>query len=231
MHLAAHTVRLHTCDASSDVGKLGQYIPDCAHGSVLITTRNKQAGLSLAKGHPPTEVGEMNDTESQKLLRTKLTENPASDELSTLSSRLEHLPLALVQAAAFIEANSIPVSEYLQLLEKSDADLVDLLSEEFETVGRDTETPRAVAETWILSFEQIQRQNALASELLSLMSLFDRHAIPWEFLSYYMEGQQSREMEGEIQLTKALGVLKAFSFVTEDKGRLVTRKWLINWRC
>ncbi|KAK4241609.1 hypothetical protein C8A03DRAFT_40961 [Achaetomium macrosporum] len=163
---------------------------------------SSDAGLSLAMGHPPTEVGAMNDTESKKLLRTKLTESPASDELSTLSSQLEYLPLALVQAAAFIEANTIPMSEYLQLLEKSDQNLVDLLSEEFETGGRDSETPRAVAETWILSFEKIQRQNALTSELLSLMSFFDRHAIPWEFLSHYIEGQQGREIGGEIQLMK-----------------------------
>ncbi|KAK0728340.1 hypothetical protein B0T26DRAFT_800118 [Lasiosphaeria miniovina] len=67
----------------------------------------------------------------------------------------DHLPLALVQAAAFIEANTITVGEYLRLLDKGDRRLVDLLGEEFETVGRDLETPRAVAETWILSFEQI----------------------------------------------------------------------------
>ncbi|KAK3380940.1 hypothetical protein B0H63DRAFT_450325 [Podospora didyma] len=149
-------------DASGNVGKLGQYIPECPHGSFLITARNRQAGLSLAKGNTPTEVSEMNDIESHKLPHPKLTENPASDELPTLSPRLEHLLLALAQAAAFIEANSIPVSEYLQLLEKSDGDLVDLLSEEFETVGKDTKTPHAVTETWILSFEQIQRQNVSA---------------------------------------------------------------------
>ena len=71
--------------------------------------------------------------------------------------------------------------------------------------------------TWIVSFEQIQRQNILASNLLSLMSLFDRQTIPQEFLSYYSENQQSPEFKGRLQLTKALGVLKAFSFVVDDK--------------
>ena len=220
---------------SRHVGKLERYIPECAHGSLLITTRNKQAGLRLAKGHPPIEVCEMDGTESEKLLRTKVQENPTSSELSTLSSRLERLPLALVQAAAFIEANTITVSEYLRLLDKSNQNLVDLLSEEFETDGRDSETPRAVAETWILSFEQIQRQNPFAGDLLSLMSLFDRQAIPSEFLSRYSE-QQGQEAGGGLQLTKALGVLKAFSFVVEEKDQsldmhrlvqLVTRRWLV----
>ncbi len=226
-------------------GNLERYIPECAHGSFLITTRNKQAGLRLAKGNIPIAVRELNDTESEKLLRAKIKENPTSDELSTLSSRLERLPLTLVQAAAFIEANSITVGEYLRRLDKSDQDLVDLLSEEFETDGRDSETPRAVAETWILSFEQIQQQNPFAGELLSLMSLLDRQAIPLEFLLRYSQQQgqeakgrgklkkalrslkalsfvnqkQGQEARGDPQLTKALGVLKAFSFVVEEKNQ------------
>ncbi|KAK3362516.1 hypothetical protein B0T25DRAFT_524496 [Lasiosphaeria hispida] len=47
------------------------------------------------------------------------------------------------------------------------------------------------------------------------MSLFDRQAIPSEFL--YNKQQQGGKPTTEIQLTKALEVLKAFSFVTEDK--------------
>ncbi|KAK4241610.1 hypothetical protein C8A03DRAFT_30191 [Achaetomium macrosporum] len=158
--------------ASSYVGKLELYIPEPAHGSPLITTRNKQVGLRLAKGNIPIELEKMDDVESEKLLRTRLKD------------------------------------EYLRLLNTSDQALVDLLSEEFETVGRDSGTPRAVAETWILSFEQIQRQNTK---------------------------KQGQEQRGEIQLTKALGVLKPFCFVVEDKGhrfdmhhlvQIVTQKWL-----
>ena len=220
---------------ASGPGGLGQHIPECAHGSVLVTTRNKEAGSRLTRGGRPIEVKAMDDKESKELLEKKLEEDSIDpSDLSTLSSRLEHLPLALVQAAAFMQEKSVPISRYLELLDNSDQDLVDLLSEEFETDGRDSETPRAVAETWILSFKQIERQNVFAGELLSLMSLFDRQAIPLEFLSRYSE-QQGQEQSGKIQLTKALGVLKAFSFVTEDQGhgfdmhrlvQLVTQRWL-----
>ena len=218
-------------------GDLGRYIPECAHGSILVTTRNKQTSSKLTKGRRPIEVGKMGEVETDQLLRTRLEDDDLdSDDLSKLSSLLEHLPLALVQAAAFVQENSLSVREYLKLLEKSDRHLVELLSEGFETVGRDSETPHAVAETWVVSFEQIQRQNSLAAELLSLMSLFDRQAIPLEFLSNYNEPQEDQEPRKEIELTKALGVLKAFSFITEDKGhrldmhrlvQLVTQKWLV----
>ncbi|RYP57748.1 hypothetical protein DL769_009308 [Monosporascus sp. CRB-8-3] len=222
--------------AASDGGEgnLGQFLPECSHGALLITTRNKQAGVKLAKGHPPIDVGRMEEEECQSLLRARL-EGVAvtAADLSTLSDRLEHLPLALVQAAAFIQENSITVQRYLELQDEGDQSLVDLLSEEFETVGRDSERPRAVAQTWMLSFQQIQQQNPFAGELLSLMSRLDRQGIPQAFISNYRE--RNNRFEGRIELVKAVGVLKAFSLVSEEKGgninmhrlvQLVTRKWL-----
>jgi tetratricopeptide (TPR) repeat protein len=222
---------------SSHEESLGRHLPECPHGAILVTTRNKQAGSRLTKGKRPIEVGKMDEGETDQLLRARLDGiNVAPSESSALSSRLEHLPLALVQAAAFIQENTITIGEYLRLLDKSDQHVVDLLSEEFETDERDSETPRAVAETWILSFEQIQRQNPFAGELLSLMSLLYRQAIPLDFLCRYRKQQQDQEVRGEIQLTTALGVLKAFAFVAEEKDhgldmhrlvQLVTRKWLV----
>ncbi|KAJ6788122.1 hypothetical protein PWT90_07397 [Aphanocladium album] len=226
-----------TASSGAQEKSLGQYVPECAHGSILVTSRNKQAGQKLAKGTRLIEVNKMDDAEAIRLLRASLEDRdnaPGDEELLTLARRLEHLPLALVQAAAFIEANTMAIGGYIHLLEKSDQDQVDLLSEEFETVGRDSEAPRAVAETWILSFLQIQRQNPFASELFSLMSFFDRQAIPIVFLEYYTE-QQDQEGYREIQLQKTLGILKAFSFVTEGQEQsldihrlvqLISRKWL-----
>jgi tetratricopeptide (TPR) repeat protein len=228
-------------------GNLGRYIPECAHGSILVTTRNKQTGVRLAKGQEIIEVAKMDNDESGQLVRTKLDGLELADsEILLLSSRLEYLPLALVQAAAFIRENTITVSKYLRLLQESDHNLVKLLSKEFQTVGRDSETPHAVTATWIISFEQIARQNTFASELLSIMSFFDRQAIPMTFLSHYNERQQDEnqgnkleelEARGVIELEEALGILKAFSFVSVAKDEslnmhrlvhLVTRKWLVN---
>lgn len=158
---------------------LGQFIPDCANGTVLITTRNMQVGSRLTKGKHPIEVGKMDEHESTQLLRRGLQYGDETlMDLLQLSSRLEFLPLALVQAAAFIRENCIPVSEYLELLNGSENDVVELLSEEFEVGGRDSDTPRPVAQTWMLSFQQIKRRYPFAGEVLSLMSWFDRQAIP-----------------------------------------------------
>ncbi|KAK7419112.1 hypothetical protein QQZ08_010982 [Neonectria magnoliae] len=231
-------------DPSHDIteaeGSLGRYIPECTHGSILATTRNKKAGLRLAQGKPPVEVGRMTDGEAEQLMRAILEDDEiTAEEISPLSSRLEHLPLALAQAAAFIQENGILISEYIQLLAESDSALVDRLSEPFETVGRDSDIPHAVTATWIISFEQIERQNASTSEVLSLISLFDRQAIPKDFVTDYWRRRRSKELEASeaAEITKALGTLKAFSFISEGKDQsvdmhrlvqLVTRKWLVN---
>lgn len=52
---------------------LGHYIPECAHGSILATTRNKQAGVKLAKGEPLIEVRAMDVKESKELLHTRIS--------------------------------------------------------------------------------------------------------------------------------------------------------------
>uniref|UniRef100_A0A8H7NHM7 NB-ARC domain-containing protein n=1 Tax=Bionectria ochroleuca TaxID=29856 RepID=A0A8H7NHM7_BIOOC len=124
-------------------GRFSDYIPECRHRSLLVTTRNKQLGVRLAKGRQPVEVSCINKDKSEQLLLATLGNIGATTtELSLLSSQLEHLPLALVQAAAFIQETCITVAKYLQLLSESDKNIVRLLSKEFETVGRDSSNPK-----------------------------------------------------------------------------------------
>ncbi|KAK1962871.1 hypothetical protein LY78DRAFT_642439 [Colletotrichum sublineola] len=218
--------------------RLGNYLPDCAHGSILITTRDKKAASRFCQGKPSIiEIDKMDPKETGQLLQRTLGKEASLEEAASLSARLEYLPLALVQAAAFIQENSISISEYLQLLDESDENLVNQLSEPFTTVGRDSNVPNEVTTTWIVSFNQIQQRDILASQILSFICLLDRQAIPKKFVIHYCNEKHNRlQQPGTIEITKALGTLKAFSFVTESKGstidmhrlvQLVTRKWLI----
>ncbi|KAK2666295.1 hypothetical protein RAB80_017952 [Fusarium oxysporum f. sp. vasinfectum] len=221
-------------------GGLGRYIPECAHGSVLATSRNKQTALRLSRIKCPIEVNSMTNHEADRLIHSILEDDEISvEETSLLAARLEHLPLALVQAAAFIQENTISIGRYVQLLDESGIALVDCLSEPFETVGRDSDTPHAVTATWIISFEQIERQDSFAGEVLSLMCLLDRQAIPRNFIVDYWQKErvlEAGEPSQEAKITKALGTLKAFCFISEAKDetldihrlvQLVARKWLM----
>ncbi len=236
-------------DGPAVEGMLDKFIPICSHGAVLVTTRNKQTGIKLTRGHNLVEVGPMSREESGQLIRKRLEGDDTTDavQMSLLSSRLEHVPLAMVQAAAFIQENSLTVGKYVRLLEQGDDNLVELLSQSFHEEGIESSTPIAVTTAWIVSFTQIHKQHPCASKLLSLMSFFDRHSIPKLFLASYWQDehhhqrhQQQRQTDpttGTVELEKALGVLKAFSFVAESEideslnmhrlTQLVMRKWLI----
>lgn len=130
-------------------GDLAKWIPECAHGSILVTTRDKAAGSRLTRGGSLIEVGKMSEREAGKLLR-KLTGTSTDldpEAFSSLASRLEQLPLAIVQAAAFIQDTSISVGKYLQILGKSEQHLIDLLSQDFEIPGTNSAASRRVTET------------------------------------------------------------------------------------
>jgi tetratricopeptide (TPR) repeat protein len=201
-----------------------------------MTTRNKQAGSRLTKGGPLLAVGEMTENEATELLcRHAQLRSATPEELSWLSSQLGRLPLALVQAAGFVQENDLTVPEYSHLLAQNEEHFLDLLSEDFGAHGRNSETPDATTRTLFLSFEQIQDRNPLAAEILSLMTFFDRQGVPWDFLSIYQTNLYGSGPTREIELTKALGVLAAFSLIvramdqTYSMHRLVqlaTWRWL-----
>lgn len=227
--------------ASKD--KLGRYLPECSHGSILVTTRNKQAGVRFARGRARDvlRVGEMDTADSGRLVKKKLDDTQLRpDQVSLLTARLENIPLALVQATAFMQNNSLSIGQYLELLGESDISLVKLLSQPFEEFGRDSSISNAITATWMISFEQISKRYPNASELLSLMSFFDRQGIPKLFLPPFCDQDHlpdSTERQAlNLRTEKALGILKAFSFVSEGNTnqiinihrliQLVMRKWL-----
>ncbi|KZL71202.1 hypothetical protein CI238_13518, partial [Colletotrichum incanum] len=188
-----------------------RYIPECVHGSILITTRNKQTASRLVRGNSLLEIGGMSESEASELLRSILNDEVSTEEASNLSIRLEHLPLALTQAAAYMQENGISISKYTRLLDKSD-------------------------ESLIVSFNQIQQQEALASNVLSFCSLLDRQGIPERLIVSFCDQRNEEGRQSSTgKIIKAVRTLKAFSFVSEAKNntidmhrlvQLVTRKWL-----
>lgn len=112
-----------------------------------MTTRNKQIAVKLGKStHRVMEIRKLNEGESVELLRKDFEEDDkdaymgSQDDLSELSSRLGHLPFALVQAAALIQTNSISISHYPGLLNQSDKNMIDLHYRNLDTVSQDPES-------------------------------------------------------------------------------------------
>ncbi|KAL4963231.1 uncharacterized protein BDV14DRAFT_177008 [Aspergillus stella-maris] len=209
-----------------------EFLPETQSGVILVTTRNKAAAVKFTKGvaNAMVEVKAMTNEESKRLIKNTVTDHILEeDEMIELSQLLGNLPLAIVQAAAFMQENTISVSEYIELYNDSEETSMDLLCEPFETLGRDTGVPNAVATTLIMSIGQIKNRDSRAIEILQLIAFLDRNEVP--------KGLVQHKVKRALDLTKALGTLKAFSLIMalDKKGnfafhrlvQLVLRKWLI----
>ncbi|KAK1521436.1 hypothetical protein CPAR01_14959 [Colletotrichum paranaense] len=188
--------------SSSDVepnkgnSNMARFIPQYGNGSILVTTRNKEAGSRLVPGQPLVEIGPMSDGESLQMIREIAGGSSLSmDAATVLSNRLENLPLAIAQAAAFMHENCMSLHQYLVILSKGDGVEVQLLGGNFEAVGRDADVPHAGMATWVVSFEHIKKRNPLAADILSMMAFFDRQAIQRQFMTIYMYLKVRRKKE------------------------------------
>ncbi|KAJ5963042.1 hypothetical protein N7501_007983 [Penicillium viridicatum] len=172
-------------NTSNERGPLVSFLPQAAHGSILITSRNGLAARNLVGSESHViAVQPMNEEESLALLRARISAPHTGDskvDEKALVQALEYIPLAITQAAAYI-ANRLPlvtVSTYLRLFHESESKRTRLLQNEDSTdLRRDPSIRYAVIKTWQISFEQIRQERPAATDLLALMSMFDRQGIP-----------------------------------------------------
>jgi hypothetical protein len=118
-------------------------------------------------------VKEMSEGDSWKLLETSLIDKSlieGKDVIAKLLDNLACLPLAIKQAAAYMNKNTMSVFDYLRLYESNNEDLIHLLSIEFEDQGRYREIKNPIASMWLISFRQISSHDPLAEEYLCFMS-------------------------------------------------------------
>ncbi|CAI7603357.1 unnamed protein product [Penicillium viridicatum] len=207
-------------NTSNERGPLVSFLPETAHGSLLITSRNGLAARNLvgSDGHV-IEVQPMNKEESLALLRARipaLQSGESGEDEKALVQALEYIPLAIAQAAAYI-ANRLPlvtVSIYLRLFHESESKRIRLLQNEDSTdLRRDPSIRYAVITTWQISFEQIRQERPAATDLLALMSMFDRQGIPEDLVR---DSDQD-----ELDFHDILAPLLSYSLIRlETNGRL-----------
>lgn len=148
----------------------------------------------------------MSTDEAKSLFLSKLGgEKSNFDEVEVrgLLEELDHLPLAVSQAAAFIEENGISIADYTNALRGEDAE--EFLHEELDDSRRDEESVNSVFRTWKLSHDLIKQQKPKAAELLSLLAMLDRQSVPKSLLKMP-------------EVTTSLGVLQSFNLVTSRAG-------------
>jgi tetratricopeptide (TPR) repeat protein/DNA-binding XRE family transcriptional regulator len=171
-------------DNVDDIALVKEFLPTKGNGAVLLTTRLQAVGTHIRKIDLDTltleegiqffqaRVGIGGEPGSKVLSET---ERQAAEQLYTL---LGGLPLALEQAAAYMEERKCSLADYVPLYEKQRAIF---LTRRPNPVDPE-DYPHSVATTWLVSFQQVEQANPDAVHLLHLLAFLHPDAIPEEAL-------------------------------------------------
>ncbi|KAF2805782.1 putative kinesin [Mytilinidion resinicola] len=170
------------------------YLPQSKNGSVLVTSRTRSVALRLVEESDIIPIEPMDNAGAQTLLQKKLGEEVDKGSTAELAKAVEFMPLALVQAAAYIRqrAPRCSMQQYLEAFYKSDKKRTGLLDYDGGHLRRDEEAKNSILITWQISFDHILHARRSAADLLSLMSFFDRQGIP-EALVRNQSGARNRQ--------------------------------------
>lgn len=185
-----------------------EYVPKSHNGFTIITSRSREVALKMVDHNDLINVEPMERSEALELLRTKL-QSPAESQESLqleLVIALESMPLAITQAASYIRhrAPRCSISQYLKSFLESDYDAIRLLKMEAGHPRRDWEASNSILRTWQISFNHLCQTRPSATNLLSLMSFFDRQSIPEALLKAEpSESPEQQEHDDPVSLLHA----------------------------
>jgi tetratricopeptide (TPR) repeat protein len=185
---------------------ISKYLPQSENGLIVYTTRTPEVAEEACRDI--IQVGAMNRQDAMDFLKISLRNKKHLSNYAIAKELLEelaHLPLAIAQAAAYLNRNSTPIQRYLRLLRNTEKDMVSLLRKEFQDNTRYKESANAVATTWVVSFNQIQERHRPAADLLGFMSCIVWKAIPKSILP---------PAESEVDMEDAIGILCGYSLIT-----------------
>ncbi|WMJ81440.1 tetratricopeptide repeat protein [Clostridium sp. MB40-C1] len=209
-------------DDCEDYEQIYSYIPNNYTGHIIITSKNPD-WVKLVK---PLNIGPFTEAEAIKLLlkrSNKIDEINKEDDIKSLlkkagletdnsvydlANKLGKLPLALNQAAAYIEENSISFHEYIKLYNEYQLSL-------FEK-NYDSKDYKYTAKTvWKISLEKIQMKSPLSIRLVNFLSLFSNNKTPnWILKDKFDVLQELLDEEINIlNYNDAISLLKKYALI------------------
>ena len=183
-------------------------------GHVLITSRNRAWSGVAAQ----LDLEVFSRAESVAFL-SKRSGRLEPEAAGDLAGELGDLPLALAQAAAYIDARAVTIGGYLALYR--DPVLARRLRDEGLDAG---EYPASVARTWLLTVEQLSNDRPAAVELLRLCAFLDPDDIDVDVLAAgaaQTGGLLATALGDRLERAETAGALARASLVTATaEGRL-----------
>jgi tetratricopeptide (TPR) repeat protein len=210
--LAGHGDWLLVFDNIQEPDDLDAFLPRRHSGHVLITSRNRAWGGRSQ----PLEVRPLARAAATEFLleRTGQTDRQAA---MSLARDTGDLPLALEQAAAYVDATGLELAEYVERFRTRQAELM--------SVGRLTEYPQTVAATWELAFHDLREAAPAAADLLALCAFLAPEALPVELLragAVHLPAGSSlvTAVADDLRWDETVAALRRYSLVDIRSGEL-----------
>ncbi|MGH3996098.1 MAG: tetratricopeptide repeat protein, partial [Pseudonocardiaceae bacterium] len=160
-------------DNAEDPQLLAPFLPGGA-GQVLITSRNPRWGVLAT----PVQVELFVPGESVSLLLRRVPRLSTRDAVR-IAEAVDHLPLAVVQAAAYLDDTGLSADEYLRLL---DTRAAELLAEEAPTGY-----PVSLAASWQVALDRLAADEPAALHLLTLCAHLAPEPIPFTLFTAHAQ--------------------------------------------
>ena len=216
--LCAHQRWLLIFDNVDDPKMMGKFIPTLCKGHVLLTTRCQSVGPHIQN----IEVTTLKYQEGVLFLLRRAkrialnetsidTSEPAYTAAQQVYDLLDGLPLALDQAAAYIDETQICFQDYLDLYATHRTALLQMCES-----GSEKQYPFSVATTWLLSFERIESLNSSAADLLRLLAFLHPDSIPDVLLTTAaceLGDTLNQAISDPLRFNNLIGVLRRFSLI------------------
>lgn len=180
------------------------YLPRVATGHVLVTSRHHTwdgIGKSLV-------VDSLNRKESTAFL-LKRTLQKDSTTANHLAEALGDLPLALEQAAAYINSVRISFKEYLELFQVRRQEL---WKKEAPPLGY----PDTMATTWRIAIQKVKEDVPVGANILNFCAFLAGYEIPRSLLdkaNEHLPASLSKKLKDHLEINKGIRELQQYSMV------------------
>jgi hypothetical protein len=155
-------------DNAPDRPSVASFLPPAGRGRVLVPSQNQNWPPGQAVDVPVLDIEVAAD------FLVNRTGDPDEQAAASLAGELGGLPLALEQAAAYMQATGVRVAVYLATLRQRRADLL--------ARGEATGYSKTVATTWALAFDRLEHAEPEAVGLLRLLACYAPEAVPLRLL-------------------------------------------------
>lgn len=210
--LSTHQRWLVVFDDADGPVTLRDFLPSPCRGHVIITSRAR-AWRAIAQ---VVELSRL-DPQAATAVLVRRSGRPDDGYADAVAEMLGHLPLALVQAGAYVEATGCSFHDYLERFEQEGLALLD------DPKSLPDGDHATVARTWELCLAEIRARTPAAAALLDWLAFLDPGGVPIRLLCEHATTMPAtlRSCVGSPRsLDDAIAALREFGLIERAEGVL-----------